>query len=46
MIGAKELGLMKPKSACLINAARGGIVDEAALCEILQQRKSRVPRWM
>jgi D-3-phosphoglycerate dehydrogenase len=38
MIGAKELGLMKP-SAFLINAARGGIVDEASLCEILQQRK-------
>jgi len=38
MISAKELRLMKP-SAFLINAARGGIVDEAALCEILQQRK-------
>ncbi|HWQ13766.1 MAG TPA: phosphoglycerate dehydrogenase [Roseiflexaceae bacterium] len=30
MIGAAQLALMKP-SACLINAARGGIVDEAAL---------------
>jgi len=34
MIGAKELSLMKP-SAYLINMARGGIVDEAALCQSL-----------
>jgi D-3-phosphoglycerate dehydrogenase len=38
MIGAKELSLMKP-SVFLINMARGGIVDEAALCQTLQQRK-------
>jgi D-3-phosphoglycerate dehydrogenase len=38
MIGAKELALMKP-FAFLINMARGGIVDEAALCQTLQQRK-------
>ena len=38
MIGAKELALMKP-SAYLINAARGGIVDEEALCRVLQQKK-------
>ena len=30
MIGAKELKMMKP-SAILINTARGGLVDEAAL---------------
>jgi phosphoglycerate dehydrogenase-like enzyme len=30
MIGATELARM-PKGACLINAARGGLVDEAAL---------------
>jgi D-3-phosphoglycerate dehydrogenase len=38
MIGAKELALMKPR-AFLINAARGGIVDEDALCRALQQNK-------
>ena len=38
MVGEKELALMKP-SAYLINAARGGIVDEEALCQVLQQRK-------
>jgi D-3-phosphoglycerate dehydrogenase len=38
MIDAKELALMKP-SAFLINAARGGIVDEDALCAVLKQRK-------
>ncbi len=35
MIGAAELSMMKP-SAILINTARGGIVDEAALVEALQ----------
>ncbi|HLN85363.1 MAG TPA: hydroxyacid dehydrogenase [Candidatus Limnocylindrales bacterium] len=38
MVGQKELALMKP-SAYLINAARGGIVDEEALCHVLQQKK-------
>jgi D-3-phosphoglycerate dehydrogenase len=38
MIGGKELGRMKP-SAFLINMARGGIVDEAALLLTLQQRQ-------
>jgi D-3-phosphoglycerate dehydrogenase len=38
MIGAKELALMK-RSAFLINAARGGIIDEDALYAVLQQRK-------
>lgn len=36
MIGAAELRLMK-RSAYLLNAARGGIVDETALCLALQQ---------
>jgi D-3-phosphoglycerate dehydrogenase len=38
MIGPAELALMKP-SAYLLNAARGGIIDEAALCAVLQQKK-------
>ncbi|MEJ2644072.1 MAG: 2-hydroxyacid dehydrogenase [Gammaproteobacteria bacterium] len=35
LIGARELALMKP-DALLINAARGGIVDEAALADALR----------
>ena len=35
LIGAPQLALMKP-TARLINTARGGIVDELALCEALQ----------
>jgi len=35
MIGTQALGLMR-RSAILINTARGGIVDEAALCRALQ----------
>ncbi len=38
LIGAAELALMKP-SAFLINTARGGIVDEEALLEALNQGK-------
>lgn len=38
MIGANRLTLMK-SSAFLINAARGGIVDEDALYTVLTQRK-------
>jgi D-3-phosphoglycerate dehydrogenase len=38
MVGVKELALMK-RSAFLINAARGGIVEEKALYEALQQKK-------
>jgi phosphoglycerate dehydrogenase-like enzyme len=35
LIGARELALMKPE-AVLIQAARGGVVDEAALAEHLE----------
>jgi len=35
MIGVKEFKMMKP-TAILINTARGGLVDEAALAEALQ----------
>jgi D-3-phosphoglycerate dehydrogenase len=38
MIGRRELGLMKP-TAVLINTSRGGVVDEGALVEALQQGK-------
>jgi phosphoglycerate dehydrogenase-like enzyme len=38
LIGRRELGLMKP-SAYLLNLARGGIVDEAALLESLQANR-------
>jgi glyoxylate/hydroxypyruvate/2-ketogluconate reductase len=37
-IGAAELALMKP-TACLVNIARGGIVDDAALADALRTRR-------
>ena len=36
MIDARQLALMKP-TAILINASRGGLIDEAALAEALKQ---------
>ncbi len=37
-IGAKEIALMKP-TATLVNIARGGIVDDAALAHALKENK-------
>ena len=38
MLGAREFGLMKP-SAVVINTARGGAIDEAALIEALRSKQ-------
>ena len=40
IVGAHELGLMK-RSAILVNTARGGLIDDAALVEALAQRRIR-----
>lgn len=40
VLGAAELALLKP-SAIIVNAARGGIIDEAALDDALRNRRLR-----
>jgi glyoxylate reductase len=40
LLGKRELGIMKP-SACLINTARGAVVDEKALVEALRNGRIR-----
>jgi lactate dehydrogenase-like 2-hydroxyacid dehydrogenase len=38
LIGAGQLALMKP-TAVIVNAARGGVIDDAALVQALKQRR-------
>jgi len=38
LIGAKEIAAMKP-TAVIVNAARGGIIDDAALVTALKERR-------
>ena len=38
LIGAEQLALMKP-TAILVNTARGGVVDQNALLEVLRDRR-------
>jgi lactate dehydrogenase-like 2-hydroxyacid dehydrogenase len=38
LIGAREIALMKP-TAVLVNSARGGVVDDAALVEALRAKR-------
>jgi len=38
LIGAAEIGKMKP-NAILVNSARGGVVDDAALVDALKERR-------
>ncbi|MEJ7618977.1 MAG: NAD(P)-dependent oxidoreductase [Pyrinomonadaceae bacterium] len=45
LIGPDELARM-PRHALLINCARGGVVDEAALLEALRAGASPARAWM
>jgi phosphoglycerate dehydrogenase-like enzyme len=38
IVGAQELSLMKP-TACIVNTARGPLIDEAALIDVLRNRR-------
>jgi len=45
MIGRDQLARMKP-DASLINVGRGPLIDEAALIEVLRQKKIGGAPWM
>jgi D-3-phosphoglycerate dehydrogenase len=38
LLGARELGLLKP-TAFVINTARGGLIDQAALADVLREHR-------
>ena len=45
LLGAHEIALLK-STACLINVARGSLLDQSALIAALQQKNSPAPRSM
>lgn len=45
LVGAEQFGMMKP-TAYIINAARGPIIDEAAMIEALKDGEIAGADWM